>query len=125
MAEEERDVPDLPTILNDIHLLIAKVDTAQPGQPHADPMNVIRNEILPLLKDLTESVGYALEDVQDLVDPIRLTGAEASGIADILLAAREANPNNPALLEKIQEGLDALDYEEGEGGGDEDDEEDN
>lgn len=123
MVDEERDVPDLPTILTDINALIAKVDAAQPGQPHADPMNVLRNELLPLLKDLTESVGYALEDVQDLVDPIKLTGAEASGIADILLAARAANPNNPALLEKIQDGLDALEYQEG--GDEEDDEEAN
>lgn len=121
MAEEERNVPDIPTILNDIVSLIAKVDTAQPGHPHADPMNVLKNEVLPLLKDLTESVGYALEDLQDLVDPIKLTGAEASEIADILIAARDANPNNTALLEKIEAGLEALEYQEGDGDGEEED----
>lgn len=119
MAEEERDVPDLPTILSDTSALIVKVDQAQPGQPHADPLNIIRNELLPLLKDLIESVSYAFEDVHDMLEPIKLTGAEANNIADILLAARAANPDNTALLEKIQDGLEALEYQEGD-----DDEED-
>jgi hypothetical protein len=113
---EERDVPDLPTLLTDITAAIDRLDKTPVTDAEAVKAMVV-NDVLPLMKDFIESTLYAFEDIQDLVEPIKITGAEAQNIATILQATLQSNPGNKELAERINDGLEALDM------GDDDEEE--
>lgn len=115
MAEEEdREVPELPDLVTEIDATIAQL--SQPGAAERDPIAEIRETVLPLLKDLATSVMFAVEDLQDQVNPVELTGAEAQEAMQLLKALAQLQPTNTQLQERVTQMLEAL------GGDDEGDE---
>jgi hypothetical protein len=120
---EERDVPELQDLVTEIETTITSLDermrTAPPGSINA--MAEITNTILPLLKDVVESVLISLVEIRDIADPIELTGADAQEIGTLLAAFRESQKDNPQLVERIDGALDLLGPE---GEDDEDENED-
>jgi len=122
MAEAERDIPDFPTLLADIEGTMVRLDNPS---SQADAMSEIRNTILPLMKDFVEAVMVFGEDVQDMVNPVEVTAAEAQDIGTMLTAFAQSNPGNPEIAERVKTALEALDLAEGDDDEDEDEEEAN
>ena len=114
---EERDIPDFPTLLAEIEATSARLDNPS---SQADAMSEIKNTILPLMKDFVEAVMVFGEDVQDMVNPVELTAAEAQDIGTMLTAFAQSNPGNPEIAERVQTALESLDL----GGEDDDEDED-
>lgn len=119
MTTEERDVPDLPTLLNEIQQMQGRFDVSV-AKAQSDPAELakasvafVQNDMLPWLKDFVESTWYGIEDLIDKVNPVEITGAEADEISTLLQAALQTNPQ---LAERITPLLGALDT----GGDDED-----
>lgn len=117
---EERDIPDFPTLLADIEGTMVRLDNPA---SQADAMSEIRNTILPLMKDVIEAMMVFGEDVQDMVNPVEISAAEAQDIGTMLTAFAQSNPGNPEIAERVQAALESLDLNEGEGEDDDEDEE--
>jgi len=113
--DDEREVPELPDLVTEIDATIAQLN--QPGAAGRDPITEIRETVLPLLRDLATSVMFALEDLQDQVSPVELTGAEAQEGIQLLKAFVQLQPGNTHLQERVTQMIDAL-------GGEGDDESD-
>ena len=117
MAEAERDIPDLPTLLADIEGTMVRLDNPS---SQADAMSEIRNTVLPLMKDFVEAMMVFGEDVQDMVNPVEITAAQAQNISTMLTAFAQSNPGNPEIAERVKSALEDLDLGDDE---DEDEEE--
>ncbi len=123
---EERSVPEMTTILDDANSMHERLD-AGIAAAGGDPARVatflatfLQNDLMPLLKDQVESTLYALEDLQDLADPVTIPGRLAQENADLLLALKAQNSGNPEMVSRIDEVLEHLI----DGDGEENDEED-
>ncbi len=126
---EERDIPTLDDLATEIDATIAKWD-GPAGELPADPVaaikhvwSEIKNTILPLVKDLTASTSVGLMYVQDLAEPVELTGGEADEVATLLKAFAGSRPGDTALQERIAAALEPLEPDDDEDeDGDEDEE---
>lgn len=113
---EERDTPSLGDLFTEIEAKMADFDARPAGS--LDVELELKNTILPLLKDVVASVGFAIEDLQDIVDPIKLSSQDAQEIGTLLAAFREmvtANPQlgaAPQLVERIDDALAAVSDED-------------
>lgn len=116
---EERNIPDMVTLVEDLGGMQARFDKmvadnqGNPEELIRQTAGFIQNDLLGLVKDLAESTLIAVQDLEDLVDPVKISRDDAVGIAEILLATKATNGGNPQLVAKIDEALEALDYEEG------------
>lgn len=125
MAEEERDLPDLPTLLTDTVTMHQRFDAMvsnSSGDPDALARGIasfLQNDLMPLLKDLQESNMAALEDLEDAIDPVKIPRSGAQAIADLLNGYKAQNAGNPDIVARVDEALDDLEVD----GGDEDEEE--
>ncbi len=79
----------------------------------------IQNDLLVQIKDVAVATLIGLQELEDLADPVKITRADAEQQVELLLAYRAQNAGNPQLLQKIDEQLEALEYEPG---GEEDEE---
>lgn len=114
--EEERDVPPLPALAADIQSTIERLRKMSFETPQ-QVASVLINDLLPLMKDMVESTWYGFEDVQDEINPIRLTGSEAQEVKTLLLAAKQGAVGNALLTARIDSALepfDVLDEDEDE-----------
>jgi hypothetical protein len=114
MADEERAVPDLPTLLADANTLQERLDKGEV----TDVIAFLKNDLVGLIRDTIESTLYGFEDVQDEINPIKLTGGSAKEMLLILQASLQVSPHMAARLQPL---IDELAEQLGE---DEDDEED-
>lgn len=122
-ATEERDVPELQDLVTDLEGTMKRYDEAPEGS--IDWESEVKNTLLPFMKDLTESVMLGMVELQDMVDPIKLTGAEAQEIGTLLAALRESQPTNAQLVSRIDEALTLLSDEPDEEEGDDDEDDPN
>lgn len=120
MTEAEREVPDLADLANQIQETMDQLDG--PAGQTADAMSQIKNTILPLMKDLAESVIFALGDLEEAAIPVEISRAEAADIATLLQAVLHSNPGNADLAARVQAGLEALEQTDEPEGDDEDEE---
>jgi len=128
---EERDIPTLDDLATEIDATIAKLD-GPAGEIPADPiaackliMGEIKNTILPLMKDIVASTSIGLMYVQDLAEPVELTGGEADEVATLLKAFAGSRPGDTALQERISAALEPLEPDDDEDEEDEDEAESN
>lgn len=112
---EERDVPDLGTIVNDLTATQERID-ALVSNNKSDPValaqalaSFIQNDLMVIVKDLAESTLIGMQELQDMVDPIEIPGSAAQEIADLLQALKAQNAANPDLVARCDEALDVLD----------------
>ncbi len=101
MADEEKEVPDPIDLLKDLEGMQERLDKGQVP----DPLMFLKNDVLPLLKDFMQSTIMAFEDVQDDINPIKLTGADAKENLTVLQATLQTNPQLKDRLEPIIESL--------------------
>jgi len=119
MANEERDVPPLDVLLNDIAQMQERFDAQSKEAPDAESRSLlavsfVQNDMLPWLKDFVESTLFAFEDVQDLVNPIEIPSSEAENMVEILKATKDSNPTNVLLVERIERALTFLEPDDAE-----------
>ena len=105
MAEVERDVPGLDELVIEIDANIARLDNAAGEITAASVMSELKNTILPLMKDIASSAGLGFEEIQDIIEPIKLTGASAQNIGELLQGFKAASPGNANLHGRIDEAL--------------------
>lgn len=115
---EERDVPQLDELVAEIDANISRLDNVAGAITPEMLMSELKNTILPLMKDLATSTGMGFEEIQDEINPIRLGGAAAQNITELLQALKAGSPGNTDLHGRIDEAL--VDLDQGE---EEDDEE--
>ncbi len=103
---EERDVPQLDELGTEIDAQIARLDNTPEGSiTAASVMSELKNTVLPLLKDLAAATGLGFEEIQDEVNPIKLGGAAAQNIGELLQALKAGSPGNADLHGRIDEAL--------------------
>lgn len=113
MSNEERDVPTLQDLDTEIGVLIQRLDDTPDERVSTQfLMNEIKNTILPLLRDTVKSVGYGFEDIQDMIDPVKIPRASADNIIELLEALKVASVGNTELHERIDDALADLEPEE-------------
>lgn len=116
MTTEERDVPELPSLLEEIEATVQAFDKRSEESITAREIWIeLKNTILPLFKDFAASTMFALEDIRDLADPVELSGEQAQDIGTMLQALAQSQPTNPELQERVREALEALDQDSDEG----------
>jgi|SRR5882672_4427086 len=112
---EERDIPTLEDLAADIDAQIKRLDAPRTTAVTADEaMNEIRNTVLSLMKDMVLSTSMGLMFVQDLAEPVELTGSEADEIATLLKAFAASRPTDLALQGRLQEALELVSGEDDE-----------
>lgn len=124
---EERDVPTLEELANECDAIMARLDKDFPAGTEvsgASLMSEIKNTLLPLFKDIAAAAFLDIIDLQDEINPVKISQAQAEETADLLKAFAASRPMDPALLERISAALEPLegdedDEGEGEGEGDE------
>jgi len=116
MAEEERDVPQLDELMTDIDNQVARYDQVPEEQLTGKYlMSEIKNTILPLLKDIVASTGLGFEEIQDLIEPVKITAAQAQNIGELLEALKAGTPGNSTLHARVDEALIDLEQKDAEG----------
>lgn len=103
--EDDRDIPELPDILKEVEQEMARIKK-QPGKDAATEL--IGGTVLSLMKDFIEATLLGFEEIQDQVNPVRLSGASAHEIGVLLKAALVSTPNlkdriEPLLVELEQD----------------------
>ncbi len=116
---EERDVPMLEDLLGEIDATMARLDASPTPTDIEGVWSELKNTILPLMKDVVASTRLDLIEIQDIVDPIKLTTVEAEENEELLKAFAASRPGDTALQERINGMLAVLergdDEEDGEG----------
>jgi len=113
MADEERDIPQLDELATDITVQIELLDKTPPEQVTPEFLHgVLRNTVLPLLKDLAESADANFVELSDLVDPLKISRGRAAEIKELLQSFKVASPGQSLLHERIDESLVDLDDDE-------------
>lgn len=119
---EERDVPTLDELVNEIDNLSARLDKDYPDGTEvsgAAVMSELKNTFLPFLKDVAAATMIDIGEIQDIVDPVKITRAEADETSALLQAFAASRPTDLALQERIAATLELLenddDDDEGEG----------
>ncbi len=107
MPAEERDVPPLDVLLNDVTEMQARFDDQAKSAPDAEArsqlaVSFIQNDMLPWLKDFVESTLYGFEDT---LPPVEIPATEAENIVEILEATKQSNAGNTLLVERIDRAL--------------------
>jgi hypothetical protein len=118
---EERDVPTLDELVIECDTIAANLDKTYPPGAEvsgADVMSELKNTILPLIKDVAASAMLDIGEIQDDINPVKLTRADADEAAILLKAYAASNPTDAGLQGRIAAQLEAL-----EDGDDEEDEE--
>src|SRR5882724_11303215 len=98
---EEKEVPDPMSLLADLGAMQERLDKGLVP----DALMFLKNDLLPLIKDFMESTVMAFEDVQDELDPIKLTGADAKEALTLLQSTLQTNPQLKDRLEPLIETL--------------------
>ena len=101
MATDEKEIPDPLSILKDLEGMQERLDKGQVP----DPLNFLKNDLVPTMKDLVEAMIVAFEDVQDEINPIKLTGGEAKEALTLFQAALQTNPQLKDRFEPLIETL--------------------
>jgi len=120
---EERDVPTLDELVNEFDAVVARLDKDYPAGTEvlgSALMSEIKNTLMPLFKDVAAATLLDIIDIQDEINPVKLTQAQSEETADLLKAFAASRPTDPALQERIALALEPLegdddDDEEGEG----------
>jgi hypothetical protein len=113
MTTEERNVPELPQLLNEVAEMQGRLDkSVQDGAANA--VQFLQHDLLPWLKDFLESTMLSLDDIEDSVAPIQLPRSSAQNLVEILLATKQSNSTNEVLVARIDEALEDLEYGEDE-----------
>ncbi len=108
---EERDVPMLEELVTEIDATVARLDASPTAATAESVMSEIKNTILPLMKDLASSCMLGFIEINDIIDPVKLTGEQADETV-VLLKAYAAATTDPALKERIAEALIPLEEED-------------
>lgn len=113
---EERDIPTLEELSTEVDATVARLDKVAPStNPEIQNLrDEIKNTLLPLIKDLAASTSIGLIYVQDLAEPVELSGAEADEAATLLKAFAESQPLDKALQERIAIAVEPLLGDDGE-----------
>lgn len=98
---EEKEPPDPMSLLADLGVMQERLDKGQVP----DIALFLRDDILPLMKDFMESTIMAFEEVQDELDPIKLTGADAKEALTLFQSTLQTNPQLKDRLEPLIETL--------------------
>lgn len=112
---EERDIPTLDDLAVEIDGIIARLDRDYPAGAPVDAaavMSELKNTVLPLMKDLSASTTLGFVEIQDIVDPIKLTGGEAEEISALLKAFAATRQGDSALLERIAQANEFLEQDD-------------
>lgn len=124
MSEEiEKEPQDLGELFTELKGLKARFGASMketqgnPEQQAAAIAAFLENDLMSWMVDFSDSLLVGLEEMQDLVDPVKLSGGAAQNLVDVLTAVKQSGGCPPALLEKVEEGLADLT-------GDDDEEED-
>jgi hypothetical protein len=115
---EEREIPTLDELVTEIEGIVERLDKDHPAGAPVDPaalMSEIKNTVLPLMKDLAASTALGFVEIQDIVDPIKLSGADAEEVAALLKAFAQTRPTDAALQERIGLAMEALEQDDEEG----------
>ncbi len=110
---EERDVPTLGDLLSEIDATVTRLDQASTSPVTAAMvMDEIRNTILPLMKDIVASTGFGFEDIQDIIDPVKIAQGDAEEISALLKAFAASRPTDAALQERIAQATEVLEQDD-------------
>lgn len=112
---EEREVPDLVTIVDDFKNMSERLDAgiANCGDDIVKQVDFlksfIQNDLMSILKDFAESSLFGFQDLNDAVNPVEIPGHIAEQATELLQAYKALNQANPALVERLDEVLEHLD----------------
>ncbi len=113
MADEERDLPQLDELAADITTQIEILDKTPPDQITPEfLMGVLRNTVLPLMKDLAETTDSALVELDAQIDPVKISRIDAAEIVQLMQAFKTASPGQTELHDRIDAALIDLTEEE-------------
>lgn len=122
---EERDIPMLEELVNECDAISARLDKDFPAGtevPGSALMSEIKNTLLPLIKDVASAAMLDISDIQDEINPVKLSQAQAQDTADLLKAFAASRPTDPTLQERIALAVESLEDDDGEDEGEGEDE---
>jgi len=111
---EERDVPMLEDLVNEVDAIVARLDASPTPATAETVMSELKNTILPLIKDIAASTMLGLIEIHDEINPVKLSGEQADETAALLKAFAEST-TDAALKQRIAEALEPLEEEEDDG----------
>lgn len=111
---EERSVPDLATIVDDLKGMSERLDQGlkNAGDDFAKQLGVLKsfvqNDLMSVIQDFAESSLIGFQDLQDAVEPVEIPQYIAETTATMLQAYKAQNMGNPELVGRIDECLEFL-----------------
>lgn len=125
---EERDIPTLDDLVNEIEALSQRLDRDYPPSTQVTAeavMSELKNTLLPLIKDVASAAMIDISDLNDAVNPVKVSMVDAQEMADLLKAFAASRPTDLELQARIKDKVDILEGEDDEDGDDDEDTEQN